>query len=212
MANHVVSGQLVPDAVAGHLALELANTRASWGSTAPREYLVSYDALAVWAGDVGLLSGHETRRLRSAARTDPSTAAEVVTAAIELRESWYAVATAGQRGEPLPRQHLGVVGASVASAHAVSRLVVHDDGRVLPDGGSVPSSGLWLPVHRAAAAAGALMADGDLAHVGACPGRGCGWLYFDPAHRRHWCVMAICGNRAKARSFAERRRASAGLP
>ena len=210
MANHVVSGQLVPDAVSGHQALELANTRASWGSAAPREYLVSYDALAVWAGEVGLLTGHETRRLRTSARADPSAAAEVMTAAIELRESFYAVATAGQHDQPLPRQDLTVVGAAVANAHGVSRLVVHDDGRVLPDGGSVPSSGLWLPVHRAAAAAGALMADGDLPHVGACPG--CGWLFYDPAHRRHWCVMAICGNRAKARSFAERRRASAGLP
>ena len=53
------------------------------------------------------------------------------------------------------------------------------------------------------------LALGDVAHVGACPGRGCGWLFFDPAHRRHWCIMAICGNRAKARAYAERRRSSA---
>ena len=31
MANHRVSGQLVPDAVSGHVALELGNTRAGWG-------------------------------------------------------------------------------------------------------------------------------------------------------------------------------------
>ena len=66
MANHRVSGQLVPDAVAGHVALELANTRAGWGGSAPREYLVSYDALAVWAGDVGLLTGPELRRVTMA--------------------------------------------------------------------------------------------------------------------------------------------------
>ena len=104
------------------------------------------------------------------------------------------------------------MGRAAARAASISRLVVHDDGRVLPDGGSVPASGVRLPLDRAAAAAAEMLAAGDHAHAGACPGRGCGWLFFDPAHRRHWCVMAICGNRAKARAFAERQRAAAGLP
>jgi len=212
MANHVVSGQLVPDAVSGHLALELANTRAGWGSATPREYLVSYDALAVWAGDVGLLSAYETRLVRRLGREQREAAAAVVAGTIALRESWYAVATAGQRGRELPRRDLDVVGRAAARAASVSRLVVRDDGRVLPDGGSVPASGVRLPLDRAAAAAAEMLAAGDVAHAGACPGRGCGWLFFDPAHRRNWCVMAICGNRAKARAFAERQRASAGLP
>jgi predicted RNA-binding Zn ribbon-like protein len=212
MANHRVSGQLVPDAVSGHVALELANTRASWGSPDPREYLVSYDALAVWAGDVGLMTAYEVRTLRGEARRAAADAEQVVGAAIDLRESWYAVATAAQRGIAVPRGHLDVVGEHAARAAAASRLVVHDDGRVLPDGGSVARSGLRLPVDRAAQAAAEMLAVGDVAHVGACPGRGCGWLFFDPAHRRHWCIMAICGNRAKARAVAERQRAAAGLP
>ncbi|MFN8167533.1 MAG: ABATE domain-containing protein [Candidatus Nanopelagicales bacterium] len=212
MANHVVSGQLVPDAVSGHVALEIANTRASWGSENPREYLVSYDALAVWAGDVGLMTAYEVRTLRSRARRAPAEADDVVRAAIDLRESWYAVATAAQRGVDVPTLHLEVVGEHAARAAAASRLVAHEDGRVLPDGGSVPRSGLRLPVDRAAQAAAEMLAVGDHRHAGACPGRGCGWLFFDPAHRRHWCIMAICGNRAKARAFAERRRAAAGLP
>lgn len=212
MANHRVSGQLVPDAVSGHVALELANTRASWGSPSPREYLVSYDALAVWAGDVGLLTAYEVRTLRARARRAPREADEVVAAAVDLRESWYAVATAAQRGVDPEGLHLDVVGEHAARAAAASRLVAHEDGRVLPDGGSLPRSGLRLPVDRAAQAIAEMLAVGDHAHAAACPGKGCGWLFFDPAHRRHWCIMAICGNRAKARAFAERRRAAAGLP
>ncbi len=222
MANHRVSGQLVPDAVSGHVALELANTRAGWGGETPREYLVSYDALAVWAGDVGLLDPAETRRLRADARDHPRRAATVLASAIELRESWYAVATAHWRDEPSDPGHLDVVRAAAARALAGSRLVARDDGRVTPDGGDAGRSGLRLPVHRAALAAYDVLASGDVAHVGQCAGHGCGWLFFDPSHRRHWCIMAICGNRAKARAFSERRRedrrlgglrtAPAGLP
>ena len=212
MANHVVSGQLVPDAVSGHPALELANTRAGWGTAAPREYLVSYDALAVWAADVGLVSAYEARRLRAQARKERRTADVVVATTIAFREAWYAVATATHRGLDLPRRDLDVVGRAVATAAGVSRWDVRTDGRVLPDGGTLGTAGLRLPLHRAVAAAGDLLATGEVAHVGACAGRGCGWLFLDPAHRRHWCVMAICGNRAKARAFAERQRVAAGLP
>ncbi len=212
MANHSVSGHLVPDAVSGHLGLELANTRAGWGTASPREYLVSYDALAVWAGDVGLLSASETRRVRAAARASGRSARTVLARTLELRESWYAVATAASRGAAPGRAHLEVVASVVARASRVSQLVALDDGRIVADGGDVASSGLWLPVHRAALAAYELMASGDVVHVGTCGGRGCGWIFLDPSHRRHWCVMAICGNRAKARAFADRRRAAAGLP
>jgi predicted RNA-binding Zn ribbon-like protein len=208
VANHRVSGHLVPDAVSGHLALEIANTRAGWGGPSPREYLVSYDALAVWAGDVGLLSTYETRRLRALGTGSPRAAQRELDDVLALRESWYAVATAPRGGRPLPRADLDVVGAAVARATEVSRLVPREDSRVLPDGGDLSSAGLRLPANRVALAAYDLLASGGIAHVGRCAGHGCGWLFLDPTHRRHWCVMALCGNRAKARAFAERRRAA----
>jgi len=207
VANHRVSGHLLPDAVSGHLALELANTRAGWRGDRPREYLVSYDAFVVWAGELGLLSAYEARRLRPLAGRSPGDAQRVLDGALALRESWYAVATAPWEQRAFPRPDLDVVAREVASATAVSRLVPLDDGRVRPDGGDVVTAGLRLPLHRAALAASAVLASGEVAHVGRCAGHGCGWLFFDPSHRRHWCIMAVCGNRAKARSFAERRRA-----
>ncbi len=207
MANHRVLGQLVPDAVSGHVALEIANTRAGWGSASPREYLVSYDALAVWAGDVGLLTTTEVRRLRSSARADPRGAQQAVDGAVGLRESWYPVATSTWNDRPFDSRDLTRLGAAVSAATEVSTLRPQPDGRIALDGGSVAVAGLRLPVHRAALAAYDLLASGDLAHVGQCAGLGCGWLFFDPSHRRHWCIMAICGNRAKARAFAQRRSA-----
>ena len=212
MANHRVSGHVVPDAVADHLALEIANTRAGWGTGQPREYLVSYDALAVWAGDVGLLSAQEARGVRALARQAPARARAVLHDVVALRESWYAVATAPAEQRDYPGVDLDAVLAAATRAMRVSRLVTHEDGRVLPDAGDLGAAGLRLPLHRVALAAYDALASGDVVHVGRCAGHGCGWLFYDPSHRRHWCVMAICGNRAKVRAFAERKRAAAGLP
>ena len=211
MANHRVSGHLVPDAVSGHVALELANTRAGWRAESTREYLVSYDALAVWAGDNGLLSAYETRRVRSLGRSSPREAQVVLDRALAFREAWYDVATAPWEERDFPRELLDRVAAEAASALAASRLVPDADGRVRPDGGGLAGAGLHLPLHRAVLAAYDVLTSGDVAHVGHCAGHGCGWLFFDPSHRRHWCIMAICGNRAKARAFSERRRAERAL-
>jgi len=210
VANHRVLGHLVPDAVSGHVALELANTRAGWREATTREYLVSYDALAVWAGDVGLLSTYETRQVRSLGRASPREAQHVLDRALAFRESWYDVATAPWEQRDFPRPHLDLVAAEASSATSASRLVPDVGGRVRPDGGGVAGAGVRLPLHRAVLAAYDVLTSGDVAHVGHCAGHGCGWLFYDPSHRRHWCIMAICGNRAKARAFAERQRHRAG--
>jgi len=48
-----------------------------------------------------------------------------------------------------------------------------------------------------------------LGRVKRCPGSGdCGWLFLDASKNgsRRWCSMEGCGNRAKARRHAHRRR------
>ncbi len=43
-----------------------------------------------------------------------------------------------------------------------------------------------------------------------CPASDCGWIFWDSSAKgaRRWCTMGACGNRAKARAFATRRRAA----
>ncbi len=209
MPNHRVAGLIVPDAVANHVALELCNTRTGWDLDEPREYLVSYDVLAVWAGEVGLLSTAEVRALRAESRSHPRAAATALGAAVDLRDAWYDVCTAPWEDRAFPAEPLAALRRRVSEAAESSSLRPAGDGAVRLDGGDVQSAGLMLPVHRAALAAYDMLATGEVAHAGRCAGHGCGWTFYDPAHRRHWCIMAICGNRAKARAFAERRRASA---
>lgn len=61
---------------------------------------------------------------------------------------------------------------------------------------------------RIAAAIAAGAADGTWARLKACEAEDCLWAYYDrsPAGRRRWCTMAVCGSRAKMRTYRTRQR------
>ncbi|HEX2045027.1 MAG TPA: CGNR zinc finger domain-containing protein [Gaiellaceae bacterium] len=52
----------------------------------------------------------------------------------------------------------------------------------------------------------AAMADGSWARLKACRADDCRWAFYDRARNRsrHWCSMAVCGNRTKARAYRRR--------
>lgn len=56
------------------------------------------------------------------------------------------------------------------------------------------------------AAAASAMADGSWQRLKACRSDTCQWAFVDNARNRsrQWCSMAVCGNRAKARTFRVR--------
>jgi predicted RNA-binding Zn ribbon-like protein len=53
--------------------------------------------------------------------------------------------------------------------------------------------------------------NGEWTRVRRCPAADCAWVFWDSSKNasRRWCSMRICGNRAKARAFADRRRGTA---
>jgi predicted RNA-binding Zn ribbon-like protein len=52
----------------------------------------------------------------------------------------------------------------------------------------------------------AAMADGSWERLKACRADDCRWAFYDHARNRsrHWCSMAVCGNRTKARAYRAR--------
>ncbi len=54
------------------------------------------------------------------------------------------------------------------------------------------------------------VADDTWSRLKVCPDDECHWAFYDRSRNRsgQWCVMAVCGNRNKARSYRERQRAS----
>lgn len=192
--QRLVDGLVLPVALAGDPALDFCNTRAGWGEAEPREYLTSYDHLATWAREAGLVEAPVAARLRRRAEREPTKARRTLERALALRESLYATCTD-------PSDAAWDVVAGEAHRAASAALLVRGEGWVIPE-----RVGVDLPTLAVARAAGALLDSTNLKNVGSCPGHDCGWLFLDPRGRRRWCTMAVCGNREKARRHAQRSR------
>jgi predicted RNA-binding Zn ribbon-like protein len=52
------------------------------------------------------------------------------------------------------------------------------------------------------------MVDGSWQRLKACPGRHCGWVFYDHSRNNsgRWCSMNVCGGREKARAHYHRQR------
>jgi predicted RNA-binding Zn ribbon-like protein len=51
------------------------------------------------------------------------------------------------------------------------------------------------------------MIDGSWQRLKACPGRHCGWAFYDRSRNlsAQWCSMKVCGDREKARAYYQRK-------
>jgi predicted RNA-binding Zn ribbon-like protein len=190
-----VDGLVLPASIADEAALDFCNTRAGWNSAEPREYLTSYDHLVVWAREAGLIEAPVAARLRRGAATGE----EVLERALALRGALYRACTDPE--DVAAWYDVAAVASAAASAAVLSREAPPGRRWAIPE-----STGLELPLLELGRASGDLLASTDLNAVRSCPGRDCDWLFLDPRGRRRWCTMAVCGNRAKARRHAARRK------
>jgi predicted RNA-binding Zn ribbon-like protein len=82
--------------------------------------------------------------------------------------------------------------------------------RFEPDGGTTlepAATGVDGALGRLLAIVHAAMADGTWRRLKACRDHDCGFAFYDRSRNRSgvWCDMAVCGNRAKARTYRARR-------
>lgn len=197
----IVDDCRLPAMRTGSPALDFCNTWAGWNGGLEGDYLTDYDHLAVWAGFAGLLTADRVGQLRDRAHRHPAAARENLRRAHAARDRLYRALL-----EPQAPQAVDPFAQDAATAMRHMRLAVIDGA---PAWRVDEAAGLAAPMVAAVWSAAQLLSSADRAPVRACPGDGCGWLFFDPSGRRRWCTMAICGNRAKARRFADRRRRGA---
>jgi len=189
--------------IGGRLCLDFVNTvggRDHAGAVI-RDKIARYEDLLAWtvlaesvdrwrAGVLALLASHEAPE-----------AANVLERAIRLREALYRILKCALEGRGPTAADAGVLRDELSIARSHQRLSAHG-GRFVwafPERLTALDSILW-PVPLSAAE---LLTSSDLAKLGQCGGADCGWLFLDTSrnHRRQWCDMRDCGNRAKVQRF-----------
>ncbi len=108
-----------------------------------------------------------------------------------------------QNNEGVPDEHSMSL---LERALAKLPLTVAVGGNLVPQSVSPIRAALAQVVAGYAAA----VASGHWPRLRRCPADDCAWAFWDssPKGTRRWDVMRVCGNRAKARAFAERQRSS----
>jgi len=153
------------------------------------EMLASPESLRAWLGERGLLE--------RARRVDGRGLDRV----LAVREGLRALAFANNEQE----LNDGAVDAMrEASVGATTEIRVEPGGArfVMAGAGDVDAAiGALLAIVARA------MIDGSWQRLKACPGRHCGWAFYDRSRNQsaRWCAMKVCGDREKARAYYERR-------
>jgi len=209
--------------VAGAVCLDFINTLDDRFSSKPKELLKTYIDLARFGEDTGILSELQVDRLFARSEMSPEAARKALGAAIELREAMFAVFAAIATRKPVPPPALMRLNQYIQGAAQYARLV---PARSTSEQFATKKSGtekarfewrfdalpstfedpLW-PVARSAAE---LLASDQLAYVHMCASKSCEWFFLDTSknHRRRWCDMTKCGNRAKFQRFYSRKKKS----
>lgn len=184
----------------GHPALDFVNTLDERPLPRPIERLASYAELVRFAELAGIIAPGQTGRpLRRRARPAFE---QVARDARKLREQLFDVLTAAHRRKKPPPAPLRGLTAAIRRAHA-ARMLAGSHGPGIVSYNWASPRAVDVPLHACALAIGDLLTRADRKLIRKCRASDCDVYFIDRSkgHRRHWCSMENCGNRAKQRRW-----------
>ena len=194
------------DLSGGLLALDFANSLSRRDSPEKTvEHITSYQDLISFARQTKIIALEEAEGLQHKSESQPKQAAQVLRAAISLREALFRTFMALAHGGPGPASDLEFLEQAASEALTHRHIVrVNDSYEWQWEDGLKLESILW-PI---ATSAADLLVSANVAKVRECEAADCYWLFLDNSrnHSRRWCTMNACGNREKARRHYQRHR------
>jgi predicted RNA-binding Zn ribbon-like protein len=194
------------DLIADDLALNFANTESGRGFPSHQNHFLEAANVVEWLRHAKALPVEETDWLQAHVAKRADLAGDLLATAVELRDAVHDIGVAlGHRAKP-PEAAL----ASLSALHArcVAKAELAPGVASCRWQWSVRVSPVEAALGPIALAAIRLFTEGDFGRIRECGGHACGWLFYDRSknNRRRWCEMEVCGNRAKQRRLAARRR------
>ena len=205
--------------IAGALGLDFLNSIATPVRDVV-EWIGDGSDLLSWMKQADLLKLADLKALKVS-----MSASQLDAAAREARElrEWFRAFVHAHRGRPLTSRALDQLGPlkrllsqdeihwqiePTGTAHG------HDEHGVTPHLFQLRPNRRWRKpeslLYPIAEEMAKLICSADFTYIKACEGKVCTLLFLDETqrHARRWCSMAVCGNRAKAAAFAERKKAA----
>jgi predicted RNA-binding Zn ribbon-like protein len=194
------------DLIADDLALNFANTESGRGFPSHENHLREAQHVAQWLKHARAVPADDADWIRDRISARADLAADLLSEAIALREAIHDIGAAlGRRKKPPAASlaNLSAVHARCLAKAALTSGVLSCRWRW-----SVREAPVEAALGPIALAAVQLFTEGDFHRIRECGGHACGWLFYDRSknNRRRWCEMEVCGNRAKQRRLAARRR------
>jgi predicted RNA-binding Zn ribbon-like protein len=189
--------------IAGDASLDFVNTLDDRPSGQPTELLCSYADLIAFARQSGDFDSRIASKLMELADEHPLKARESLERARKLREAINDVFAAVAEKRKAPPLALSVLNSYVQEATSSRELVQGGSGF---EWRRDYLASLDSPQWAIARAAADLLASDRLQFVRTCSSPRCKWFFLDTSknHRRRWCDMKLCGNRAKVSRFYAR--------
>jgi len=191
------------------VCLDFVNTLDDRFTSDAKELLKDYVDLARFAKDTGVVSDLRVDRLMTRSVQYPEAAQRALASAIQLREAISDIFYALVKKKPVPDAALAILNSHVQEAAQHLALVSGRQGFEWRFG--VDGYDLFAPLWPIARDAAELLTSERVEFVRACASKTCEWVFLDESknHRRRWCDMRKCGNRAKVKRFYVRQKRTA---
>jgi len=189
--------------VGNNLSVDFVNTRIR-ESGAPRDLLESFEDLVAWAVKAELLDLSQAKALLQDWSGRPK-ASEVFKRALRFREALREMILDLERGAAVNPQALEAINLIMQEASGHAEVVRTEGGFEKRFHADFSEPGrLLAPIAEAAAD---LLCYGNPSYLRKCESTECVLYFYDVTknHGRRWCSMTMCGNRAKAAAFYQRR-------
>ena len=193
--------------IANNLGLDLVNTRVVDGGKEV-DLLTGFEDLLKWAVAVDLIKKAESAEIKRR-WSGTRDAEKLLKQALGLRDSVRELAHNLEHGRAVSTEALAVLNGIVRRRSGYFEIQRSAEGYEKRFHSEVDEIGnLLVPVAESVID---LLCYGDLAQIKKCEGETCVLHFYDTSknHRRRWCSMAQCGNRAKANAFYRRKTTSA---
>ena len=194
--------------IGNNLSLDFINTLIAENGE-PKDLLKDFNDFAAWAIAVNLLEISQAEQLIK----DWKKTVELETAltdALEFREVLREMFVGLTHGKPVKTAAIAAINREIQNKSGAAEIRKTENGfeKSFHAEYQKPRQ-LLAPIAESAAD---LLCYGDLSLIKKCEASDCVLYFYDTTknHKRRWCSMAACGNRAKAAAFYRRAKSKSG--